>query len=236
MIIITGITGGIGNALYKDFKNNTNEKVIGIYKTEKEEKYSNYVLITDFENNYKVDITNEDEVTAFEYKIRDEHDRNIVLINCSGINYNSYAHLSDLDKWKKVIDVNLFGTFNMIRAFLPVMRENEYGRIINISSILSDKPVKGTSAYSASKAGLNGMIGSIAQENAKYGVTINNINLGYFNIGMTYSEIASSLIDKIEESIPAQRFGNTEELYKLINTIIQTEYINGSIIDIDGGL
>ncbi|MBP1671863.1 MAG: family oxidoreductase, partial [Bacteroidetes bacterium] len=105
-------------------------------------------------------------------------------MNCAGISYNSYAHKADIDKWNKVIEVNLNGTFNVIRNILPIMREQSYGRIINFSSIVTSLPTPGVSAYAASKAGLIGLTKSLAVENASKRITVNAINLGYANIGM----------------------------------------------------
>ena len=83
----------------------------------------------------KVDISNYSDVKDWIESIGDNI-KKLTLINCAGINYTSFAHKADIDKWSDVINVNLIGTFNVIREVLPIMREEGYGRIINFSSVV----------------------------------------------------------------------------------------------------
>ena len=226
MIIITGASRGIGKFLFKRFRKE-GEIVYGTYNstfpdTEKEEYFT------------KVDISRVSSIKKWINKIEDKITR-VILINCAGTNYSSFAHKSDIKKWVKVINVNLIGTFNVIHAFLPYMREENYGRIINFSSVVSQMGVPGTSAYAASKAGLSGLVKSIAAENAEYQITINNMRLGYFNIGMI-SDVPKKMLEIIKEKIPAGYLGNPYDIFKLVNFIRETEYINGTNIDLNGGI
>jgi NAD(P)-dependent dehydrogenase (short-subunit alcohol dehydrogenase family) len=132
--------------------------------------------------------------------------------------------------------VNLKGSFNVIREVLPLMREQGYGRIINFSSVVTSLPTPGISAYAASKAGLLGLTKSLAAENASKGITINAINLGYVNLGMGISDVPVAYQEKMKTQIPAGRFCEPEEVYNTVNYLIQTEYVNGTAIDINGGL
>ena len=175
MIIITGITGGIGNFLFNKFSQ-SGEQIIGTYHLNKPDGEI-------YKNTVQLDITNFVEVEKFIASIKSQS-KEITLINCAGVSANAFAHKSSIEEWNAVINVNLTGTFYLIRATLPLMREQNFGRIINLSSIVSETGVMGTSAYAASKAGINGMIKSIALENAQKGITINNINLGYFKVGI----------------------------------------------------
>jgi len=95
--------------------------------------------------------------------------------------------------------------------------------------------VMGTSAYAASKAGINGMIKSIALENAQKGVTVNNINLGYFKVGMINS-IPQDLQEVIKTKIAYQEFGDPENIFNTIQYIRKTPYLTGSCVDLNGGL
>jgi NAD(P)-dependent dehydrogenase (short-subunit alcohol dehydrogenase family) len=115
------------------------------------------------------------------------------------------------------------------------MRECNYGRIINLSSVVPQKGIPGTSAYAASKAGLWGLTKSIAAENAKKGITINSLNAGYFNIGMT-SEIPEEILSGIISMIPMQKLGDPENIYNAVNFLINADYVNGTSVDINGGL
>lgn len=226
MIIITGITGGIGNYLFHAFLQK-GEDVIGTYHLNKPEgdQYANCV---------QLDITDNAQVETF-VKNNAAALKNITLINCAGVSYNAFAHKSKADEWAQVINVNLTGTFYLIRAVLPLMREQNSGRIINLSSIVAQTGVIGTSAYAASKAGLNGMIKSIALENAQKGITVNNINLGYFRVGMIET-VPEEMKAAIKAKIAVNEFGDPENIFKSIQYIRETDYLTGSCIDLNGGL
>lgn len=182
----------------------------------------------------KVNISDFNEIIEWFYKIKPRL-KNVVLLNCAAINYNCYAHKSDLSKWHEVIQVNLLGTFNMIRAILPFMREQNYGRIVNFSSVLAQRGVAGTSAYAASKAALWGMSKSIAAENAGKNITINNLNLGYFSLGMI-EQVSEEMKNELKKTIPTGDFGNPEDIYKAAKFLIDSPYVNGTSLDINGGL
>ena len=178
MIIITGASKGIGKYLFERFKKE-GQAVIGTYNSSNK---------SNDDNMHKLNITDESEVIAFFDKISAQLKKN-VIINCAGINYTALAHKSNIVEWANVVNVNLVGTFNIIHHILPFMREEGYGRIINLSSVVARLSIPGTSAYAASKSGLWGLSRSIAAENAKKGITINTLNLGYFNIGMIAEEV-----------------------------------------------
>lgn len=182
----------------------------------------------------KVDISEHEQVVNWVNSIVSAKDE-IIVVNCAGSNYNAVAHKSDIQKWKKVIDVNLIGSFNVINAVLPYMREKGFGRIINFSSIVAQKIIPGTSAYAASKAALWGMTRSIAAENAKKGITVNNLNLGYFDIGMI-TEVPEKILNGIKQTIPSKNLGNPENIYNAVRFLIDSDYLNGTSIDINGGL
>ena len=226
MIIITGASNGIGKYLHDYFLKLDNE-VIGIY--------NNTAPKTNHNSFVKLDISNYEKVKEFYDKIEDKL-QDIRIINCAGINYNSYAHKVSIENWRKVIEVNLYGTFYMNSIFLNKMREQNFGRIINISSIVAQKGVPGTSAYAASKSALWGMTKAIAVENASKGITINNLNLGYFNIGMI-EQVSQDVQDTIKKQIPINNeFGNSLNIYNAINFLFNSPYITGTSIDINGGL
>jgi NAD(P)-dependent dehydrogenase (short-subunit alcohol dehydrogenase family) len=225
MIIITGITGGIGNYLFNSFIK-SGERVIGTYHLNKPEGEQYAACV-------QLDITDNQQVESFAKTIVPEKD--ITLINCAGISYNAFAHKADISEWTQVINVNLNGTFFLIRAILPIMRKENSGKIINLSSVVSQTGVSGTSAYAASKAGLNGMIKSIALENAQNNITINNINLGYFKVGMI-NTVPSEIQEKIKSKIAFNEFGDPVNILNTIQYIRQTHYLTGSSIDLNGGL
>lgn len=227
MIIVTGASRGIGKFLFESLK--SSDKVIGTYLSTKPES------IKDLDFLYKVDVSKYESVAQFINVIKNDLTE-IVLLNCAGISYNSFTHKSDPEKWKKVIDVNLIGTYHMIRAILPIMREQNYGRIINFSSVIAQKGTPGVSAYAASKAGLWGMTRSLAQENGSMGITVNNINLGYVSLGMGVEQVPLSFQDSIKKQIPSRQFCEPNDIYNTVNYLINTPYVNGTSIDLNGGL
>ena len=226
MIIITGASRGIGNYLFEEFWH-SGETVYGTYNTTFPDTDKKEYLM-------KVDISNYSDVKNWINRIINKINKP-TLINCAGINYTSVAHKADIDKWSEVINVNLIGTFNVIRELLPIMREEGYGRIINFSSVVAQTLVPGASAYAASKAGLWGLVRSIAIENARKGITINNFNLGYYNLGMI-EEVPKKYQDMLKKNIPTGEFGTPENIHKTIKLLMNTDYINGTSIDMNGGL
>ncbi len=226
MILLTGASRGIGKYLFETF-HESGETVSGTYHvTRPEPGYRDHFS--------RVDITDSGDVHSWIESIRDRIDHP-VLINCAGINYTAFAHKADIDEWNQVINVNLMGTFNVIREVLPVMREAGFGRIINLSSVVAQTLVPGASAYSASKAGLWGLVRSIAAENANKGITINNLNLGYYNIGMI-TEVPEAYQESLKQRIPAGDFGEPENILRAIRFLVESDYVNGTSIDVNGGL
>jgi acetoacetyl-CoA reductase/3-oxoacyl-[acyl-carrier protein] reductase len=225
MIIITGASRGIGLYLFETFFK-TDDSVYGTFLNSKPTQNN--------ENYFQLDTTCFEQVDHF-VSSNNEKLKEIVLINCAGITYNAFTHKSDSLKWKKVIDTNVFGTYNMIRALLPLMREQKYGRIINFSSVVALKPTPGISSYAASKSALWGLSKSIAIENASHNITINNINLGYSELGMI-QEVPEEFKKKIINQIPAGELCNPIDILNTVKYLISTKYINGSSIDLSGGL
>lgn len=228
MIIITGASKGVGRYLYSKFKQEGLD-VIGTYNT------TNKNFENDIEYYFQLDISDYKSVEKWIKTIKDSL-KEIVLINCAGITYNSFAHKADIKEWSKVVEVNLIGTFNVIRQILPLMRNQNYGRIINFSSVVTTYPTPGVSSYAASKAALSGLAKSLAAENASKGITVNNINLGYADIGMGIERVPTEYQELIKSQIPSGSFCPPDNIFNTVNYIINTGYLNGTSIDLNGGL
>lgn len=223
MVIIIGASKGIGKYLFEKFKS-LEFQVLGTYNS----------TLSNSEGLSHVDVTDFDQVSNWIDKEK-ALINNITLINCAGISYNSYAHKSDPAKWKNVIDVNLNGSYNCIRALLPLMRAQKFGRIINFSSVVALKGTPGVSAYAASKSALWGMAKSMAQENSSLNITINNINLGYSSLGII-EQVPKEFLDAIIKQIPANKLCEPEDIFRTITYLMECKYINGASIDLNGGL
>ena len=226
MYLITGASRGIGQLLF-DNLSSRGEICQGTY---------NSSSVTDHNNFSQVDVRSFDAVSKWVSGVVDESNSdNLVLINCAGITYNAFGHKSDIDQWRNVIDVNLIGSFNLIRAMLPYMRAANYGRIINFSSVVAQKGVPGTSAYAASKSGLWGMTKALSVENAGKNITINNINLGYFDIGII-DEVPTNNIKNLVETIPVGRLGKPSNIVRTVDYIVDNADLCGVSLDVSGGL
>lgn len=225
-ILITGASKGIGAYLFEKMLAD-GYCVFGTYCSALPEKKR-------MQHYSKVDITDQREVDEWIRKCVTSED-DIVLLNCAGSNYNALARKADMDKWEKLIDINIVGTFKVIHSVLPFMYGRKYGRIINFSSVVAQRGIPGTSAYAASKSALWGLTKCLAVENGKSNITVNTLNLGYFDIGMI-SEVPAQLKEEIKQSIPNHKLGDPENIYQMVKLLIKTDYINGSTIDINGGL
>ena len=226
MIVITGASGGLGiylvEQLGKDYK------IIGTYNTHKPASNDRVVAY------YQVDVRDIGSVERFTAAVAGKLQR-IVLINLAGISLDGMGHKMSDAVWNRVVDTNLKGTFLMCRAMLPFMREQKWGRIINLSSIVGQMGVPGTVAYSASKSGLFGLTRTLAAENATKNITVNTLALGYFDIGMI-SVIKPEIQEQIKARIPMRRLGDPRNVELAVRFLIESDYITGSIININGGL
>lgn len=210
MKIITGASGGIGKELFNHYSKT--EPVVGTFLKNGE--------IDEFM--YQVDVTSPFSAREFANDI-DFHEGEVTLILCHGVSIDGMAHKADYFDWAEVVDVNLTGTFNVIRAFLPFMRKHNYGRIINMGSIVAQKGTAGASAYAASKAGLWGMSKAMAVENITHNITINTLNLGYINRGMG-------------DGLDVPKKGDIRDIIKGIDFLVDSPFVTGTSIDINGGL
>lgn len=213
MKIIIGASGGIGSKLFKHYRAREMD-VIGTHN-------KRFCKPKDMDTVH-LDITAPSSIRKFVYEIN-PCGGEVSLINCAGINYNCMAHKADTILWGRVIDTNLIGTFNIISALLPHMRKNNHGRIINMSSVVAQMGVVGTSAYAASKAGLWGMTKAIAAENKDKGITINNLNLGYMDAGMALK-------------LPVDKRGSIDNIINAIDFLVDSDFVTGTSIDINGGI
>lgn len=222
MIIITGASKGIGKFIL-DYYISKGDNVVGFY---------NSTIPSSNSKHYKhVDVTSEESIIDF---IKSTNLTNITLINVAGVTLAGMAHKTDVDKFERTLQTNTTGTFNMIRHVLPLMREQNYGRIINISSVVPQIGTPGNVAYAASKAALWGMSKVVAIENATKGITSNCLNLGYCSVGMVET-IPQDVLAKIIESIPQKKLCDPRNITNAIDFLIASDYVTGTQIDINGG-
>lgn len=138
-------------------------------------------------------------------------------------------------EWNEVINVNLNSVYHTTSAVIHTMLEQKYGRIINISSIIGQAGGFGQTNYSAAKAGMIGFTKSLALETAKSGITVNAVCPGYIETEMT-QEIPEKIMEQLVEKIPMQRLGTTNEVAEAVLFLINSNYITGQCINVNGGL
>jgi acetoacetyl-CoA reductase len=159
-----------------------------------------------------------------------------VLINNAGITRDcSVLKMSRYD-WSDVVDTNLTGGFNMVKAVLPAMRERGWGRIVNIGSINGQAGQFGQVNYSATKAAIHGFTKSLAQECARFGVTVNTVAPGYINTDMV-AAVPPEQLAKIVAKVPVGRLGEAHEIARVVAFLCAQEsgFITGSTVSINGG-
>ena len=159
-----------------------------------------------------------------------------VLVNNAGITRDAMLHKMTEEQWNDVIHVNLASIFNMTRNVIEGMRERNFGRIVNISSINGQKGQIGQSNYSAAKAGMIGFTKALAQENAKKGITVNAIAPGYIDTEMV-SAVPQNVLEQIIAGIPVGRLGMADEIARCVAFLAAEDagYITGSTLTVNGG-
>jgi acetoacetyl-CoA reductase len=159
-----------------------------------------------------------------------------VLVNNAGITRDGVFHRMNSEQWSEVIRVNMDSLFNMTRQVIEGMREREWGRIINISSINGQKGQIGQTNYSAAKAGMIGFTKALALENAKKGVTVNCIAPGYIDTEMVQA-VPEKVLEGIIAGIPVGRLGRGEEIADMVAFLAgeHAGYVTGSTLSLNGG-
>ena len=159
-----------------------------------------------------------------------------ILVNNAGITRDGFFHKMTKDQWQAVIHTNMDSMFNMTRQVIEGMRERNYGRIINISSINGQKGQAGQTNYSAAKAGVIGFTKALALESAKKGITVNCIAPGYTNTEMV-AAVPQSVLDGIISNIPVGRLGSSEEVAEITAFLASdmASFITGATIAVNGG-
>ena len=246
-ILITGGAGGIGLEIVHYFEKK-NFNIIILDKTLKKDFKKNFNKIKKNIFYFEVDLL---EIKKTEKKIQQiisKFKTIDILINCAGIQYISEIENFPTNEWRKVIDINLTSSFITSKYIIPVMKKNNSGRIINISSVHGLVASENKSAYVASKHGLIGLTKAIALELSKTKITCNAISPGWVLTPLVEKQIkklASKNKTSIEiekknllfEKHPNQKFVSGKEIASLVNFLISkdAQNITGSSYSIDGG-
>jgi acetoacetyl-CoA reductase len=159
-----------------------------------------------------------------------------ILVNNAGITRDATLARMSLEMWEDVIRINLGGCFNMAKAVFGGMKDRGWGRIVNIGSINGQGGQYGQVNYDAAKSGIHGFTKALAQEGAKFGVTVNALAPGYIDTDMV-AAVPEAVLEKIVQKIPVGRLGKAEEIARGVAFLCSEDggFITGSTLSINGG-
>jgi acetoacetyl-CoA reductase len=232
--VVTGGTRGIGAAISRALKA-AGYKVAANYAGN-DEAANKFKAETGI-SIYKWDVSAYEACAEGLKKVEAELGPVEVLVNNAGITRDAMFHRMKPEQWTQVINTNLNSLFNMCRPVIDGMRERNFGRIVNISSINGQKGQMGQANYSAAKAGEIGFTKALAQENAKKGITVNAICPGYINTEMVQA-VPTDVIEKtILPQIPVGRLGEPEDIARCVVFLASDDagFITGSTLTANGG-
>jgi 3-oxoacyl-[acyl-carrier protein] reductase len=184
----------------------------------------------------QADISNFDAAQTMVDRVKTEFGGIDILVNNAGVNWDGVIWKMTEEQWDKVIQVNLKGYFNYIRAVSPIFREQKSGKIVNVTSINGIRGKFGQSNYSASKAGIIGLTKTVARELGKYGINVNAVAPGLIETDMI-REAPENVRQMALDEIVLKRIGQPEEVANVV-AFLSTDlarHITGEVIKVDGG-
>ena len=236
--LVTGASRGLGSEIAKALASDGAHVVINYFNSEKEaleikkdiENLSSSCLLL------RADVSKHEEVESMFGSIFQEYGRIDILVNNAGIYRDSVIWKMQESTWDDIIDIDLKSIFNCTKFAVRSMRENNFGRVINISSVVGQTGEFGTSNYSAAKAGIMGFTKSVSKEVANKNITINNLSLGYIKTGMLL-RLPEEVQLRIKNKIPLKRWGKVSEVTSPLIFLCSKDasYITGQTININGG-
>jgi acetoacetyl-CoA reductase len=235
--LVTGGTGGIGTAIVR-YLARQGHRVATNYRDETRAAAWREDMIRDGIDVVMVPGDVSDPVSA-EAMIRGVEDLAgpvEILVNNAGITRDTTFHKMDYQQWTEVVNTNLNACFNVTRPVIEGMRTRQWGRIVQISSINGQKGQYGQANYAAAKAGVHGFTISLAQENARFGITVNTVSPGYVGTDLVMA-VPEDIRAKIVAQIPVGRLGRPEEIAHAVAflTSEDSSWITGSNLAINGG-
>jgi len=234
-IIVTGASGGIGNAIIKRLNDaGANILASGTRIEKLEELKDNFKKIKIL----KFDISQSDKIEEFIENATSELGGSLDgIVNNAGITQDNLAIRMSLDEWQKVININLTSTFLMSKFAIKKMLKNKSGKIVNITSVVGHTGNLGQANYTASKAGIVAMSKSLAIEYAKKNININCISPGFIQTAMT-DKIDDKFKEVIISKIPSARLGKPDDIANAVLFLSsdQSSYINGETLHVNGGM
>ena len=237
-VLITGSSRGIGAAIARRL--NDEYKIIINYNKSKNQAIKLMNELRETNPNViaiKADASKEGEVENM-FAIAEQNFGHVdILINNAGISHFSLIQDIDFDTWQNVINTNLNSVFLNSKRAIPNMISNQYGVIINMSSIWGDFGASMEALYSTSKGAINTFTKAMAKELAPSGIRVNAIAPGIVETDMMKNDFSKEELEELKNEVAINRFAKPEEIAGLVSYLISDEasYITGDIIHINGG-
>ncbi|BCZ48269.1 3-ketoacyl-ACP reductase [Clostridium gelidum] len=237
--IITGASRGLGKAIALKFASLGANIVLNYRSSEKEAlEVENEIKEMGVEVlSVKGDISKLQEVENLVSLAKERFGNIDIIVNNAGITKDTLILRMKEEDFDSVIDVNLKGVFNCLKAITPIMVKQKHGKIINMSSVVGLTGNAGQVNYAASKAGVIGMTKSLAREVGSRGITVNAVAPGFIETDMTH-ELNDKVKEEAKKNIPLKRFGNPEDVANVVAFLASesSDYITGQVIQVDGGM
>ena len=235
--LVTGGTGGIGSAICRKLADQGHKVATNYRNEEKTQAWLQQMREQGYDiTAVKGDVSSPEEAEALVRAAEAKLGPIDILVNNAGITRDTTFHRMTPQHWNEVINTNLNSVYNMTRPVIEGMRERKWGRVIQISSINGQKGQYGQANYAAAKAGMHGFTISLAQENAKFGITVNTVSPGYIGTDMVMA-VPEEVRNKIVAQIPTGRLGSPEEIAYAVSFFVPDEaaWITGANLSANGG-
>ena len=231
--LVTGGTRGIGAEISRALRD-AGRIVVATYAGN--DKAAEAFTIETGIKVYKFDVGNFEDCKEGLQKIIAEVGPIEILVNNAGITRDGTLQKMDRDMWDAVIDTNLGSCFNLCKLAFPGMRERKFGRIVNIGSVNGQAGQYGQVNYAAAKSGIHGFTKALAQEGAKFGITVNAIAPGYVDTEMVHA-VPPDVLQKIIARIPVGRLGTPRDIARGVVFLAsdESDFVTGSTLSINGG-
>jgi acetoacetyl-CoA reductase len=235
--LVTGGTGGIGTAICRRLCSQGHKVATNYRNEEKAREWQEKMRASGCEVVIaKGDVSTPEDAAAMVREVESKLGPVDILVNNAGITRDTTFHKMSPEQWNEVICTNLNSCFNVTRPVIEGMRARKWGRVIQISSINGQKGQYGQANYAAAKAGMHGFTISLAQENAKFGITVNTVSPGYIGTDMVMA-VPEEIREKIVAQIPTGRLGTPDEIAYAVSFFIPDEagWITGANLSANGG-
>jgi 3-oxoacyl-[acyl-carrier protein] reductase len=238
VVVITGASRGIGAEIAREFAARQATVVVSDRNSDRLQMfYSELKDITSESMAIVTDIRMSDQVKHLMDETLKKFQKIDVLINNAGITMDNLLMRMSESEWDQVVETNLKGTFNCIKAVTRQMMKQRSGKIINITSVVGLMGNAGQSNYAASKAGVIGLTRSVARELASRNITCNAVAPGFIETEMT-AKLDEKSVANLKSQIPLARLGTTGDVAKVVCFLAgdEADYVTGQVINVDGGM